>query len=231
MHRQSLQALLLTAACGASCTPAVEPENVTAGHVTIGHEVHSFRACGADVDTWLVDQTGGELTEVVALLSAEPYQPVFAEVAGRWGDPPATGFGADFDASLSVTALIRAENEGHGCGLDTTTFDFDMRGNEPSWRVTIDGTTMKLVSMDGTAIATVGRMHETSNSVRILGTSDEGDIAADIQVGRCIDSMSGAHYALSATVTSGLRTMTGCAIAGRHWRSKLTPSDKPSTGS
>lgn len=212
-------------------TPSDDPLTTVRGHLTTGHEVRAFVPCNEDGESWVIDQTDGELADVVGRLSPAPYAPVFVEVVGQWGEAPTTGFGADYDASLTVTDLVRAENEGHGCTLDTTTFDFDLRGNEPSWRLTVDEPAMRFTSMNGTAFdAAVDTVEASDSEVRIVGTEGDTGIDVVIEQNRCIDSMSGAYYSLSATVNTGSRTWTGCAVAGRQWRSKLTPSNTPKDG-
>ena len=202
------------------------------GHVTVGHEVRAFIECDNTREGWLIDRTDGELIDVVGRLSLAPYQPVFVEVLGQWGGAPTSGFGADYEASLTATNLLRAEYEGHGCALDMASFDFEIRGNEPSWRLTVDDTAMRFISMGGTSFdASVDAIVQSRSEVRVTGK--DGDTPMDIVIdrNRCIDSMSGAHYSLSATVRTGSHTWTGCAVAGRQWRSKLTPSSRPTDGS
>ena len=209
-----------------------EPAVFVRGHVTVGHEVRAFVECGNSREGWLIDRTDGELIDVVSRLSPAPYQPVFVEILAQWGNAPTTGFGADYEASLTVTELIRAENEGHGCALDTSSFDFDLRGNEPSWRLTVDDIAMRFSSMNGTSFdANVDTVVQSLSEVRVAGKDGDTDIDVVIDQERCVDSMSGAHYSLSATVRAGSQTWTGCAVAGRQWRSKLTPSSKPTDGS
>ena len=67
----------LVAAC------AAEPESrvIVRGHVVIGHEVRALTECGAGSESWLIDETRGELRRWYDTLSSEPYEPLFFELA------------------------------------------------------------------------------------------------------------------------------------------------------
>ena len=131
-----------------------------------------------------------------------------------------------------MTTLVRAENEGPGCTLDTETFDFDLRGNEPSWRLTVDGTVMRFATIGADPVeATATWPVPSPGTVRLAGSVDDDTIDVVVETARCRDSMSGAFYSMTAAVTIGSREFRGCAIAGRQWRSKLTPSSSATDGS
>ena len=86
-------------------------ENVTRGWVTIGHEVRSFRPCNGENDLWLM----GSSPALKAIMDAyrqvipdpEDYRPVVMVLAGQRVDPPAHGFGADYEAAFLANRLVR----------------------------------------------------------------------------------------------------------------------------
>jgi uncharacterized membrane protein len=181
------------------------------GHIVIGHEVRSFTECNSGTQTWLIDRTNGDLRDVYDGLSGNSYQPLFFEVSGSWGDPPDTGFGTDYAASITVDSVLRAEREGKGCGEDLTTSLYRASGNEPSWQLVVSENELHFIGMDRQPL-TIPDPTLTSggDAVRI----DGGEISAVIDSGRCTDPMSGSVFAFTASVTAGDSTFAGCAVQG-----------------
>jgi len=185
------------------------------GHVRVGHEVRSFRACSSEQDAWLVDRTGGDLADIVKQLAPGQYAPLFVEVDGAIGPPPDTGFGADYDSSLTVFELRRAEREGFGCSEDRAGFAFRARGNEPSWQLVISGSTLSFSTMAGGAVDAAYQFAVLADgTIRASGNSDEASIEADITELRCVDTMSDSIFDYTARVRVDSTEYRGCATRG-----------------
>ncbi len=189
------------------------------GHLVWGHETRSFEACGPGRWGWVVDDTGGDLQTVYEQLTTEPYQPLFVEVRGSWGPAPSEGFGAAYPEQLTIGELRRAVPEGPGCDEDLAGVRYLARGNEPFWRVEIRGS--------GIVFSRLGKSEEIvfpsvapqgGPESRLFASSMEGPGGRRIEIAiterRCVDSMSGALFALTARVTLDGERLQGCAVEG-----------------
>jgi uncharacterized membrane protein len=186
------------------------------GHLVWGHEVRSFTVCDGDREGWVINEAGDELVEVYEELTSVPYQEMFVEVRGEWGEAPQDGFGADFPESLRITELMRAEGEGFGCRLDLNGVLFVVNGNEPFWRLHIRENGMSMWSMDspGETKFAPGAMDEEGAIVTFNADKPNAGIQVILEKRRCVDSMSGAWYQYAAIVEIGGRRSSGCALKG-----------------
>ena len=189
------------------------------GHLVYGRERQSFKACGTNRTSWVVDLTGGELESVYERLAINPHDPIFVEVRGQIGPAPSEGFGADYDYQLTVLQLRRASLEGPGCDEDLRTTEFRARGNEPFWDIDISkrgivfsdfGRSQKLVFPYVEASVSSGRWHYVSTTQG--AESHRIEIAINEQ--SCADNMSGAYFSFVAKVKLDGRTYSGCATEG-----------------
>ena len=106
-------------------------ERILEGWVTIGHEVRSFEPCAESEAHWLLGDSPA-LDAVVASYhevrsEAKPYTPLLMVLAGRAGEPPATGFGADYATGWQVTRVLRTVQVGD-CRSDQIVLDRPARG-------------------------------------------------------------------------------------------------------
>ena len=181
-----------------------------------GHESRSFTECGGEREGWVINEAGDELVAVYDELTSTPYQPLFVEVRGDWVVPPPEGFGAAYDEALRITELLRAENEGFGCRLELDGMLFVASGNEPFWRLQVreDGIFMR--SMDSPDEVVFPAPQKRGEAPLITFTSDGAvsTIQVVLEERRCIDTMSGARFAWTATVDIDGRRLTGCAAEG-----------------
>lgn len=185
------------------------------GHIVWGHEMRSFTECGTQRTGWVFDIANLELETVMQQLAGEPYQPLFAEIVGIWDSAPHDGFAADFDESISVVELLRAEREGFACNEDLAGVVYRARGNEPSWRLDMRDDSVTFSSMnDGEVVFASPEITTMSDSVRIKASTANEEIQVTITAGRCVDAMSGSIFAFTATATIGERQFTGCAVDG-----------------
>lgn len=186
------------------------------GHLVWGHESRSFTECDSGREAWVFNESGDELAAVYEELTHAPYQPMFVELRGEWLAAPDDGFGADFDEALRVTELIRAENEGYGCRLDLREFLFAAIGNEPFWRLQVrdNGITLRTPEMPANRVFPTAR-RDGQPPLAVFESADaDGMIKVSLQRRRCVDTMSGARYAWTATVEIDGQRLRGCAAEG-----------------
>lgn len=88
-----------------------EGEQLLFAWVTLGHEVRSVVPCSRDNTYWLtgrpetLDTINASYYRVMS--GTKPYTPLFMVLAGRFADPPASGFGASFDGVFWVSQLVK----------------------------------------------------------------------------------------------------------------------------
>jgi uncharacterized membrane protein len=185
------------------------------GQVVLGHEVRTFTECDSERQGWLFDQTAGDLGNVYETLAAEQYQPLFFEVIGYWQPAPDTGFAADFDETISVTEVRRAEREGFGCREKLANVVFQARGNEPSWQLDVQDSKLVFTAMGSAPISfDAPEMEELTDDISIMATGPESSIKVVLTDTRCTDSMSGSIFALTASVQLDDSNYIGCALEG-----------------
>jgi putative lipoprotein len=217
--------LLLTAACGSreqaetgrSHAPEATPATgIVSGFAVHGHEVRSFRPCGAAEPLWAIDTSGvlWELHDGLAFHN-EPYEEVFAIVEGRFGPAPREGFGASYPGALEIDRVLYMAQEGFRCNLDLSEFHYRGFGNEPFWSISIstDGIVLKMPGSDDRAWTDIVE-RPADTGITYMGTAPAGSIEVSIVDVPCRDSMSGAYFALSATVNTGGMELRGCALKG-----------------
>lgn len=191
------------------------------GYLVYGPERRSFKACGENRASWVVDLTRGVLWNVYEQLTVNSLDPVFVEVRGEMGPPPGEGFGADYDHQLTVLQLRRAALEGPGCNEDLKATEFRALGNEPFWSVNI--------SERGIVFSDFGRSQElvfpysppqVSADRRLYAASvaqgGRHRIEITIDEQPCTDTMSGAYFSYVVQAKVDGRTYVGCAMEG--WR-------------
>ena len=186
------------------------------GHLVWGHESRSFTECGSEREGWAINEAGDELVEVYDELTSSPYQPMFVEVRGAWESAPREGFEADYGEALRITELLRAENEGFGCRLELDGVSFVASGNEPFWRLQIrdDGIFMRSMESPDEIIFPAPERHGQPPLVTFDSEGPDAALEVTLQQRRCVDTMSGARFAWTATVDVGGRRLEGCAAEG-----------------
>jgi len=186
------------------------------GQLVWGHESRSFTSCDDGREGWVINDSGDELVEVYDELTSAPYQPMFVEVRGEWIEAPDEGFGADFEESLRITELLRAENEGFGCRLDLEDVLFVASGNEPFWRLQVreDGVSMRLMDAPGEIEFPAPRLSGQTPHIVFEAEGAGSGISISLERRRCVDTMSGARYAWVANVETAGRQFRGCAAEG-----------------
>ncbi|KPK79205.1 MAG: hypothetical protein AMS25_13520 [Gemmatimonas sp. SM23_52] len=204
-------ALLL---CASACGSGAPESEIFRGFAVHGHEVRSFRPCGSEDALWAIDPKG-KLWEMHDELvpHREPYEEVFAVVAGRMGAPPTEGFGADYPGRLEIDEVLYVAWEGFGCDTDWSGFDYRAYGNEPFWNVEVSAGVLRLNRLGSESRTwTDVQKHTIENGVRFEG--DGPPIELTLVREPCRDSMSGAYFGMSARLVLGAEELRGCALPG-----------------
>jgi heat shock protein HslJ len=101
---------------------------------------------------------------------------------------------------------------------------FRARGNEPGWRLDIDGATMTLVTQSGQRLAAATPTAQRTDAfTRYTARADGSDFSVTIHERLCRDSMSGMPHPRAVEVVLDGRTLTGCGgepaalLRGREW--------------
>ena len=91
-----------------ACTVEQPQLPVWQGAYRWGHEVNSFCPCGSDKCYWVrtSDQLQQQLRSYVQQHTSKPYQPVYLLMRGQLLDQPGEGFAQDYEALISIDALI-----------------------------------------------------------------------------------------------------------------------------
>ena len=202
------------------------PTEIVTGFAVYGHEVRSFRPCGDEEPLWAIDRSGllWEIYDDLALHN-ELYEEVFGILEGRVGPAPETGFGADYAGSIEVTRLLYMAQEGFRCNLDLTQFRYRLFGNEPFWTIQISAGEIVL-TMPGEDDRTWTDVQERPVDARVVFTASgpSGPIEIRIADEPCRDSMSGAYFGFSATVSARDFGAKGLRPEGR--RTSIMPGPR-----
>lgn len=185
------------------------------GFLTWGHESRSFRSCSGDREGWAIDvMKNVALDELYDEFASEPYAPVFMDIEGRWFEAPDTGFAADYEEAIEITAVHRVEREGFGCKLDVDGLIFRAFGNEPGWRLDVrpDGATLSSQTLEE-AVAFEGDGRLSNQQFEFENDAWRMSVAY-LEI-PCRDTMSGTYFSHQAEVRIGDRRYLGCAVPGR----------------
>ncbi len=148
-------------------------------------------------------------------------QPPVAE--GHKGPPGVSPLDQPIETGGEVRAVATADAATHG------TAAFSARGNEPFWAVDVAGTTAIYKTPDnqrGRAVL-VNRL-TFAQGVEYVGVLNGRPFTLNIRGAACQDSMSGEKFPMTARLTTGGRTSTGCAGAATAEVAAATAATKAS---
>ena len=102
---------------------------------------------------------------------------------------------------------------------------FIARGNEPGWRLDLDGDRMTLVTQDGTkrTMTPPPAAQRTDAFTRYAGRAGGADLTVTIFNRRCKDTMTGMHHPHAVEVVLDGRKLSGCGgdpatlLQGGEW--------------
>jgi hypothetical protein len=84
----------------------------------LGPETRSFQPCGAREETWVVDETDGELWRLYRKLTGGATRPMYVEIQGSLEPAPKEGFAANYSRQLVVRKIEQAVSGSTGCDKD-----------------------------------------------------------------------------------------------------------------
>ncbi|HSD59589.1 MAG TPA: hypothetical protein VLC55_01900 [Burkholderiales bacterium] len=189
-----------------SAAPAAEPAQVWRGMMVDRLGKIEFYACGERTPLRPVDATPEkDLKPVFRRLSGPYEQAVFMMVEGTRKD-----------ATLRVTQLLRAYREGIGCREDLVGIEFKAFGNEPDWRMAMDGNALRFQRLEDQAPASFPYqpLRREGGNLEVRAQAESADIKVVLKRERCTDTMADAIYPYRAEVVSGGETYRGCAYLG-----------------
>jgi heat shock protein HslJ len=102
---------------------------------------------------------------------------------------------------------------------------FIARGNEPGWRLDLDGDRMTFVTQDGTkrTVTPPPAAQRTDGFTRYAGRADGADLTVTVFNRRCRDTMTGMHHPNAVEVVLDGRKLSGCGgdpatlLEGGEW--------------
>ena len=190
----------------ASAAPAAEPAQVWRGMMVDRLGKIEFYVCGEQKPLRPVDATPErDLKPVFRKLSGPYEQAVFMMVEGTRKD-----------ATLRVTQLLRAYREGIGCREVLGGVEFKAFGNEPDWRMAMDGNALRFQRLDDQAPASFPYqpLRKEGGKLVFQAQTESSDIKVELRRERCTDTMADAFYPYRAEVVSQGETYRGCAYLG-----------------
>jgi heat shock protein HslJ/uncharacterized lipoprotein YbaY len=137
------------------------------------------------------------------------------------GDPT-TSF---WNRGRNATLVVKGRTYQECSEVSGATRKFTARGNEPGWRLDIDGDRMMLVMQNGARrlATTTPAAHRTDAYTRYAGRIDGGDITVTIFERVCRDTMTGMPHPSDVEVVLGGARLAGCGgepaalLQGREW--------------
>lgn len=164
-------------------------------------------------------ETGGETIALRQTVTASGARYESPADPGTW----IWNKGDDLTASLAGRELAecRLMTEDDDAGAEATPV-FTARGNEPGWRIDMDGETVRLRTQDGTDETLPRPEAEEIPGGRRYPLGD--GLSLSLADGLCHDTMTGMPHPAAATLTRGDEQMTGCAgdpmelLEGAEWQ-------------
>ena len=137
------------------------------------------------------------------------------------GDPT-TSF---WNKGRRATLVVKGQTYPECVQVDETSTTFRARGNEPGWRLDIEGDRMTLVTQNGEKrLVTATPAAQRTNAFTRYATRVEGsDVTATIFNRPCKDTMTGMPHPYAVEVVLDGRKLTGCGgdpaalLQGREW--------------
>jgi uncharacterized membrane protein len=202
----ALAALMLLA----PAATAAEPGKLWRGLMVDHHGRMYFYPCGGKERLAPEDATAEkDLAPLFREFAGDFDRPVFMELEGAAGA-----------RTLRVTRLLRANPEGAGCKENLEGVVFKAFGNEPDWRMAMDGKALRFQRLEDQAPASFPYHALAEQGGRLVfdARTESSDMHVELSRERCRDTMLGALYPLKASVTSGGQSLQGCGYLGQAGR-------------
>ena len=199
----ALAALLVVAAAAV----AAEPAKSWRGLMVDQQGRMYFYPCNEKVALTPKDATREkDLVALFRKFSGPLEQPVFMELEG-----------VPSGKSLRVTRLLRVNPENQACRENLEGVVFKAFGNEPDWRMAMDGNALRFQRLGDEAPASFPyeALRNEGGKLVFEARTDSSDIRVELTRERCTDTMLGALYPLKASVASRGQSLKGCAYLGQ----------------
>jgi uncharacterized membrane protein len=199
----ALAALMILAPAAQTAEPAKQWRGLMVDH----HGEMYFYPCGENQRFEPEDATREkDLEHLFREFTGDLEQPVFMELEG-----------AARGKTLRVTRLLRANPESAGCRENLEGVVFKAFGNEPDWRMAMDGRSLRFQRLEDAVPASFPSQALSEEDGRLVfeARTESGDMRVELTRERCRDSMLGAVYPLKAAVVSRGQSLQGCAYLGR----------------
>lgn len=193
---------------------AVEEARLYRGILAMGLEERGFLPCGEEIPAWVEDATGGELPDLYGMLAAIPNEPVYAELVGIIGEPPASGPGARYAYGFQVMGIRQLSFAGEALECPEPEWGVVARGNEPDWAVRFGADGVEMQAPDLLEPIRFPPASERMDGGRRILTTTHDDgrlLEVVVEVEPCTDSMSGERFPFSATRRWEGASHPGCA--------------------
>jgi putative lipoprotein len=205
--------------------PAAEADDPLAGGgiqrvtgvILLGQDRQDFQACAGGPEYWVGGPALAGIYELHANLTPgqEPFESIFVDVLAAPGSPPSSGPGAGLAGRLDVLEVRRAAFEGWGCRDVDDDLVVEARGNEPFWLLEVTESAATFSTPEGDRSWRVDGPAPSPEGWRLTGTTDAGGpFTLVLEVGGCVDSMSGAWSHLAARLEMGADVLDGCGFLG-----------------
>jgi heat shock protein HslJ len=137
------------------------------------------------------------------------------------GDPT-TSF---WNVGPRATLVVKGKSYPECVQVDETATNFRAMGNEPGWRLNIEGDRMTLITQDGAkrVVTPAPAAQRTDAFTRYAARTEGSDITVTVFNRRCKDTMSGMPHPHVVEVLYDGRKLTGCGgdpatlLQGREW--------------
>jgi uncharacterized membrane protein len=187
------------------------------GFILIGPDRRDFQACAGGPEYWVDGPALPGIYDLHDNLTPgqEPYEAIFVDVLAAPGSPPSSGPGASLAGRLDVLEVRRAAFEGWGCRDVDQELVVEARGNEPFWLLEVLESGATFSTPEGDRSYQAEGPVPSPEGWRLTGTTDTGaPFTLILEVGGCVDSMSGAWSHLAARLETGSDVLEGCGFLG-----------------
>jgi uncharacterized membrane protein len=203
--------------------PAESGLAIKRGTITLAEDHTAFRPCGAEVDLWMIDQTGGVLTRTFAAEKSADGTPLklyieaYGERATTAEDLPASASDYAGVFVLEEALYAAADGQTQGCSSPAQDYIVAARGSEPFWsaEVTDAALTWRQPEEPKEVSLASPQTQDSEGAVSYTAAGEDHQIELMIEAQACRDAMSGEYFAYAARAKLDGKQFAGCARIGK----------------
>lgn len=186
------------------------------GIVAMAPDQRVFIPCEGNAQWWVVQDGTDLLGEAYALLAGFPNDPVYAEVVGVLGDPPAGVGGRGADYGLEVWEVRRTTLALEAPECPEPPPGVEARGGDPAWTVLAMPSELEYADPGRIEVLRLPAVATIEGDLRRWEAvlPDGIPVALEIRPGPCSDPYRGEWFPLFARWTVGESSEEGCAWEG-----------------